>query len=104
MRTCISLLFVLVLFSCAPKKVNFEVSNLLCEYLTNPIGIETMSPRLSWKMKTERRGSSQSSYHIMVASDETLLQKNLPDLWDSGIQKSDNSTQIEYKENPCNQA
>lgn len=97
MRTCISLLFVLVLFSCAPRKVNFEVSDLRCEYLTNPIGIETISPRLSWKMKTDRRGSSQSSYHIMVASDESLLQKNLPDLWDSGILKSDNSTQIEYK-------
>lgn len=97
MRTCISLLFVLVLFSCAPRKVNFEVSDLRCEYLSNPIGIETISPRLSWKMETDRRGSSQSSYRIMVASDESLLQKNLPDLWDSGVQKSDNSTQIEYK-------
>ena len=97
MRTCISLLFVLVLFSCAPKKVNFEVVDLRCEYLTNPIGIETISPRLSWKMKSNRQGTSQSAYHIMVASDEALLQQNLPDLWDSGIQKSGNSTQIEYK-------
>ncbi|HWR99161.1 MAG TPA: family 78 glycoside hydrolase catalytic domain, partial [Prolixibacteraceae bacterium] len=97
MKTSLLLLFLLIFFSCAPDTVDFEVNDLRCEYLTDPIGIETPSPRLSWKMETGRNGALQSAYQVQVATSDTLLAKNLPDLWDSGIVKSKNSTQIEYK-------
>ena len=90
-------MFLLTILSCAPAKVDFVVSDLRCEYLPEPIGIEARSPRLSWKMGTETQGAFQSDYQIQVATSNSLLEKNLPDLWDSGIVKSECSSQVDYK-------
>ncbi len=97
MRIGILLLFICIFFACATSEVGFKVVDLRCEYLTEPVGIEDPSPRLSWKMETEKQGASQSVYQIQVASGDSLLDQNKPDLWDSGIVKSDNSSQVEYK-------
>ena len=97
MKNYQQLLLFLFLISCAPSKVDFKVTDLRCEYDANPLGVEARSPRLSWKMETNAKGASQSAYHIMVASSEQLLEKGLPDLWDSGMLKSDQSSQVEYK-------
>ncbi|MEI7830396.1 MAG: family 78 glycoside hydrolase catalytic domain [Prolixibacteraceae bacterium] len=102
MRTCISLLFVLVFISCAPSKVDFEVADLRCEYLTNPTGIDVPIPRLSWKMKSAKQGATQTAYHILVASSDSLLRQDKGDLWDSGMTKSDQSSQVEYHGKPLN--
>jgi alpha-L-rhamnosidase len=42
---------------------------LRCEYGTNPLGIDIINPRLSWRMQTERAGARQSAYRVLVASD-----------------------------------
>jgi len=39
----------------------FYVTNLRCEYLTNPMGIEVAIPRLSWLIRSERRGAMQTA-------------------------------------------
>jgi len=33
-----------------------KVTNLRCEYLNNPLGIEEIHPRLSWRLQSEQRG------------------------------------------------
>jgi len=74
--------------------------DLRCEYLENPLGIDTLKPRLSWKLETgnlkSERGIKQTAYRILVASSEELLAKDQGDLWNSGKVNSDRSTQIEY--------
>lgn len=71
-------------------------ANLRCEYLHNPLGIDSPRPRLSWEMQSEHRGDYQTAYQIIVASSPELLKRNQGDLWDSGKVLSDQSIQIEY--------
>jgi len=70
--------------------------NLRCEYLTNPLGLDAGSPRLSWILSSDQRGESQTAYQILVASSAELLSADTGDLWDSGKVVSDESAQIVY--------
>jgi alpha-L-rhamnosidase len=78
-----------------------DLTNLRCEYLTAPLGMDVEKPRLSWvleerDMKPEARYQKQTAYQILVASTPELLAKDQGDLWDSGKVASDQSAQIEY--------
>src|SRR5580700_6393591 len=72
------------------------VAELRCEDLTNPLGIDTTSPRLSWMLHSSRRDQSQTAYQILVASSSRKLADNEGDLWDSGKVVSDQSIQVSY--------
>ncbi len=41
---------------------------LRCEYLADPLGVDTASPRLSWLVESPQRGDRQKAYHILVSS------------------------------------
>ncbi len=71
--------------------------NLKCEYLSNPIGIDTKSPRFSWLIDHSERNQNQSAYQILVASNKNILKSNSGDLWDSGKIDSENHFNIKYK-------
>ena len=72
-----------------------------CEYLDNPLGIDMLSPRLSWQIKTKGvRGEKQTAYRIIVASSIDKLHKGNPDLWDTDKVNSNQSTHVEYKGKP----
>ncbi len=74
--------------------------DLRCEYLKNPLGLDVKNPRLFWKLEAKdqsSRGLSQRAYRIEVASSERLLKLGQADLWDSGIVRSSDTTQIEYE-------
>jgi alpha-L-rhamnosidase len=78
-----------------------KLANLRCEYLTNPLGIDAPTPRLSWQIDAQgKQDVKQVAYHIQVASSETLLNQAKGDLWDSGKVTSDQSTQITYAGKP----
>ncbi len=73
--------------------------DLRCEYRTNPLGIDTLVPRLSWKLAAAdptARGLGQSAYQVLVASSEALLLRNQGDLWDTGKVDGDQSIQVLY--------
>lgn len=72
------------------------VSNLRCEYLTNPMGIDNTAPRLSWELEGNGRNLNQSAYQIMVASSSELLDQDKGDLWDSQKITSDETAHIPY--------
>jgi len=76
------------------------VQGLTCEYLVNPLGIDSQKPRLSWMMAPGARGSAQSAYQILVAGDPETLQRNQGDLWNSGKVNSDRSNLIAYDGKP----
>jgi len=77
--------------------------DLRCEYLVNPLGIDTVHPRLSWRLQDsdpESHNFHQTGYRLLVASTPELLSQMKADLWDSGEISSDASTQITYGGRP----
>ena len=72
-----------------------------CESMIEPLGIDTLKPRLSWVMQShdqglQVRGEHQTAYQVLVASSEKLLNEDQGDLWDSGKVLSDQSIHIDY--------
>lgn len=76
-----------------------QPSDLQCEYLENPLGVDVLQPRLSWKMGTTAsvRGQKQTAYQVLVASSQALLDADRGDLWDSGRVASGESVNIIYR-------
>ncbi len=77
-----------------------NVNHLRCEYLTDPIGIDETSPRLSWWDQSDMRGDKQTAYQILVSSSPDALRKDQGDLWDTGKVSSDQSIQVAYAGKP----
>ena len=80
-------------------------TQLRCEYLVNPLGIDAEKPRLSWTIDevdskiqdaAQERGLIQAGYQILVASTADGLKQDKGDLWDSGKVLSGSTSQIEY--------
>lgn len=58
--------------------------NLQCEYLKNPIGLDSPTPRLMWQMDDSRNGAFQSAYQVLVGTDSVRVASGLGSYWDSG--------------------
>jgi alpha-L-rhamnosidase len=74
-------------------------TDLRCEYLRNPLGIDALQPRLSWILQpTNRsaRGLRQTAYQIVAADSRKALSANTGNLWDSGKVESDRSILVPY--------
>ncbi len=76
------------------------VSSLRCEYLLNPVAIDTGGPRLSWQLESKARGANQTAYQIIVATTAVNLTANKGDLWDTGKVASNQTIQIAYQGRP----
>lgn len=74
-----------------------SVNDLRTEQLTNPLGLDVIQPRLSWRIHSEARDVRQTAYQVLVASSEALLQADSADVWNSGWVKSDQSIWVEYE-------
>jgi alpha-L-rhamnosidase len=77
-----------------------NVTDLHCENLTDPLGIDTVRPRLSWVLYSNERNQRQVAYEILVASSEKNLMRNIGDLWNSGKIESDSSVLLPYNGKP----
>jgi alpha-L-rhamnosidase len=78
-----------------------EPIELRCEYLVNPLGIDVVQPRFSWRLegsgqRSEVRAQKQGAYRVLVASSLEKLEQNQGDLWDTGKVESDRSTHLVY--------
>ena len=73
-----------------------KIKNLKCEYLENPLGIDSENPRLSWILESNNRNQVQSAYQVVVASSKEKLEADEADLWDSGKIESDKTNHIKY--------
>jgi alpha-L-rhamnosidase len=71
--------------------------NLRCELLTNPLGIDSPVPHLSWMSTSQQINERQTAYHILVASSKENLEADNGNIWDSKIIKSDKSIHIPYE-------
>jgi len=72
---------------------------LRCEYLVDPLAVDSHQPRLSWILKPAAcslRGLRQTAYQILVASSAENLASDQGDMWDSGKVESDRTNQVAY--------
>ncbi len=74
-----------------------KISKLTCNYLENPIGVDSPTPLLSWVLESTGRDQAQSAYQVLVAGSKEVLEASKGDLWDSGKVESHESIQIPYK-------
>ena len=75
-------------------------SDLRCEYLSDPHGIDATQPRLSWVLSAEGRNQRQTGYQILVTSSAAKLDRDEADLWDSGRVQSNESLHVSYAGKP----
>ena len=78
----------------AQKKL--QVTDLTCEYKTNPVGIDTHVPRFSWKLASLLRGVKQQSYELRVGDDAAALLKGERIVWQTNVITSDQSILVPY--------
>ncbi|MGN6439342.1 MAG: glycoside hydrolase family 78 protein [Agriterribacter sp.] len=78
----------------------FQIANLRCEYLNNPLGIDAAHPRFSWEMVSAERGKSQKAYQLIVADSEEAIGRNEGNVWNSGKVTANESFHISYNGKP----
>ena len=74
-----------------------QIHSLLCEYATDPIGLDVARPRLSWQLSGDRRGIAQTAYRLIVADSLEQLAANKGNIWDSKLVTSNESLLRHYK-------
>jgi alpha-L-rhamnosidase len=68
MRRVYATLLILAIMLCAgcassPGRgsARVQITNLRCEYLSDPLGIDVAQPRLSWVLQSRQRGQMQKA-------------------------------------------
>ena len=72
-------------------------SDLKCEYLSNPLGIDVLQPRFIWVPNHSERAEMQTAYQVLVASTLDLLNRDQGDQWDSSKTASTELTQMYHE-------
>lgn len=88
--------FLIVLLAADGAIVLAAPVHLRCEYLQNPLGLDTPTPQLSWQSDSTERNWRQAAYQILVASSSQQLAAGAADVWDSGKIGSGESVGILY--------
>ncbi len=74
-----------------------DVSDLQCQHLNIPLGIELQNPILSWKLFSDQKNVIQKAYQVIVASNAENAKKYIGDVWNTKKVKSSNSISVLYK-------
>ncbi len=77
-----------------------KVTDLRCEYLENPLGIDILQPRFSWHISGDKRGTYQSAYQILVTDKKESLRDGTGNIWDTKKVSSDKLINIVYQGSP----
>ena len=90
--------------STAARKKNTEkpkltVCDLRTEHMTDPMSIDTPTPRLGWRIESTEQNVMQTSAHIIVASTREKAEALEGDLWDTTIE-GDKSQWVKYEGKP----
>jgi hypothetical protein len=78
---------------------------LRCDWMVDPLGVDSAPPRLSWQLEGDgRRGLRQRAWQVVVASSEEGLKADRGDIWDSGRVESDEQLHVPYGGRPLRSA
>ena len=72
-----------------------EVKLLVCEYKTDPVGIDVAKPRLSWQLTSTENGVMQTAYEIRVAESASKLSSDKL-IWSTGKVNNSQSVNVVY--------
>ena len=73
-----------------------RVVDLRTERMVSPLSIDTPTPRIGWRIETDKRDVVQTTYHVIVSSTLEKAQNCEGDLWDATV-RSDQSQWIAYQ-------
>ncbi|HAS84247.1 MAG TPA: hypothetical protein DCS43_16615 [Verrucomicrobia bacterium] len=87
------------LTTCDERDDMLTVNDLRCEYLANPLGVDTPEPRFSWKLVDSCRthGQRQTAWQVVV---DGVGRGGRETLWDSGKVATDTSVNVVYAGQP----
>ena len=96
---------IIALFTCiaglsaCAKSSPISVGDVRCEFLHEPLAIDSTTPHFNWKMVAKGRvgETGSSAYQIIVASKPELLDEDHADLWNSGIVAAPNTVIAKYE-------
>jgi len=75
-------------------------TGLQTEMLTDPIGLDTATPRFTWRVEDTRTGARQMAYEVQAAGSAEAAAAGTADRWDSGVVASDRSHLVTYGGQP----
>jgi len=73
---------------------------LRCEYMEDPLGVDTAEPRFAWVLAHTERAEKQTAYQLLVAANPEALSRGRGDQWDSGKVAAEDFTQVVYAGKP----
>ena len=76
MSACAAVLALARAAECLAVAAGVTVGGLRCEYAVDPVGIDTVQPRLSWVLSSDERGQRQTAYAIRVAASAEELERS----------------------------
>lgn len=94
----------LLLGTGAAQGQSFGADKLKCEQETDPIGIETQTPRFSWQLYAPTRGAVQTAYQIIVSDTPEAVERGTGNVWDSKKIASSQSLLVPYAGEPLEAA
>lgn len=65
------LLVILLIFACSEDSNQCIPGSLKCEYIVNPLGIDSPHPRFTWQMIDDRQGAMQTAFQVFMGTDST---------------------------------
>jgi alpha-L-rhamnosidase len=92
-----SIKLILILFFLTGRLISQDlaVRDLTCEHKKNPLGIDNVQPRFSWKIYGTGNNINQTAYSIRVASDSKFSSGKI--VWQSGKVESSESVLQPFK-------
>ncbi len=91
--------FKLILYLLLVPAVSFSQDlsayDLTCEHKKNPVGIDNLQPRFSWKIKSTGNSIMQTAYSLRVSADPKFSASKT--IWQSDKVASDESVLVSYK-------
>lgn len=93
----IHLLLLFCFFSLLTQAASpLKTEKLTTEYLVNPLGIDVLSPRLSWILISTQRSQKQTAYELLVSDNEKDILAGKGNVWQTGKVSSSQSNNIKY--------
>ncbi len=87
-KTTIGIVCIFLLCSYISKTTRMTIQNLRCEYLYNPVGVDTEHPRFTWQLTAETSGVKLRACQILVGRDSAKVAEGKADFWNSGSIKT----------------
>ncbi|MDH6357311.1 family 78 glycoside hydrolase catalytic domain [Parabacteroides sp. PF5-9] len=88
----VSIIAIMTIFTSCVDSQNQTISNLTVTALGSPLAVDIQKPDFAWQMQSQIIGIKQTSYRLLVATDDKF--NNI--VWDSGQQNTSQSVGIVY--------